>query len=113
MEFNVSILAGKRYDFTVEANSKKEAYDKAEELYNESEGYPDVDSEIDHETVVHGADEDETFDYLILTEDNVWASTGKGANQKELEDDLEEVSQRLDGAKLMVVKAPKLEIFSA
>lgn len=56
---------------------------------------------------------EDTFDYLILTEDNTWESTGKGATQKELDADLEEVAQRVDGAKLMVVKAPKLEIFSA
>ena len=55
----------------------------------------------------------ETFDYIILTEDNKWVSTGKGETQESLDQEIENVQHRFgEDVNLFVVKAPKLEFIS-
>ncbi|MCW8965777.1 MAG: hypothetical protein OQK82_03690 [Candidatus Pacearchaeota archaeon] len=55
-----------------------------------------------------------TFDYIIVTSDNKWESTGKKATDKELVDDLLEVGVRLreegrTDETITVVKGENLE----
>ena len=55
------------------------------------------------------------FDYIIVTEENTWESTGKNATQKEIDQDVADVRDRLglndagDPVELTVFKAPKME----
>jgi len=58
-KFTVSILTGNSFTFEVEANSKEDALEKAEEIYGECDGdlyetdVENLERECDHETTVH------------------------------------------------------------
>lgn len=60
----------------------------------------------------------ERFDYVIVTEENTWESTGASATQKELDSDIAEVKERLglndagEPVKLFIFKASVLESFA-
>lgn len=60
----------------------------------------------------------EKFDYIIVTEENTWEGTGKNATQKDLDDDLAEIRERLglndesEPVELIVYRAPVLETFT-
>lgn len=55
----------------------------------------------------------EKFDYIILTEDNKWLSTGKGETQKQLDDEIKNLKMSHDTNygedKLIIFKAPTME----
>ena len=58
----------------------------------------------------------EKFDYIILTEDNRWLSTGKGETQKQLDDEIKNLKMSNETNygedKLIIFKAPSMETFS-
>lgn len=55
----------------------------------------------------------EKFDYIILTENNRWLSTGKGETQKELDDEIKNLMMsdqtNYGKEKLIIFKAPVME----
>ena len=56
------------------------------------------------------------FDYLIVDENNVWQGTGKDADENELEQDIDEIRERLkaegEPIEVYVFKADKFERLS-
>ena len=56
----------------------------------------------------------EKFDYIVVTADNAWEGTGKQATQKEIDQDVADIQERVgDDVELIVFKAPKLETYGA
>ena len=60
----------------------------------------------------------EKFDYLILSENNEWLSTGKQETQEQLDQEIQDVKKRIleetgENINVMVFKAPSMESFSA
>lgn len=52
------------------------------------------------------------FDYVILTENNYWASTGKNATEKDLNDEIEIVKENYPDEEFVVVKSDKMEFIN-
>lgn len=55
---------------------------------------------------------EEKFDYVILSENNEWLSTGVQLTEKELHTDLEQLKAENPDVELVVYKANKLETFT-
>jgi len=50
------------------------------------------------------------FDYVILTADNQWLSTGKQETQKQLEEELERVREEMgEDVEITIFKAKNME----
>lgn len=59
----------------------------------------------------------EKFDYLILSEDDEWLSTGRGKTQEELEQDIEEIKKKQfdrwgEKTGIVIYKAPIMESYT-